>query len=229
MLRDMDVKATGTIRDGRPGSAPLNDKKRFNKGDRGLFEYVGDGKVFITRWSDNNVVTCISNFDNGKPAKKVTRHVKGKQEKATVLQPLMIANYTSGMGGVDLMDRLLSAYRPTIKGKKWWWNLFVNALNMAVVAVWRVHCYVSESSANSTHLEFRRQVTLGLLKSSTRQRMGGPTAPVVHDIGYDGVQHYMHSSTQGRCAVCSKNTTKECAKCSERMHAQCFEFFHTPH
>jgi hypothetical protein len=96
---------------------------------------------------------------------------------------------------------------------------------MAVVAAWRVHCYVSESSATMTHLEFRRQVTLGLLKGSARHRMGGPTAPVVPDVRYDGVQHYIHSTTQGRCALCCK----ECAKCGKRMHTQCFEIFHTPH
>jgi len=41
----------------------------------------------------------------------------GKPDKVTVSQPRMIANYIKGMGGVDLMNRLLSAYRPRIKGK----------------------------------------------------------------------------------------------------------------
>jgi len=44
----------------------------------------------------------------------------GKPDKVPVAQPSMIANYIKGMGGVDLMDRLLSAYRPRIKGKKRW-------------------------------------------------------------------------------------------------------------
>jgi len=49
----------------------------------------------------------------------------------------MISNYMARMGGVDPLDRLLSAYRPKIKGKKWL-SLFVNALNIAVVAAWKL-------------------------------------------------------------------------------------------
>ena len=223
----MNLRSTGTVRDGRTGSASLDDKKKFIKGDRGMHQYTCDGNVCIVRWSDNNVVTCASNFDTVFPLKTVNRHVKGKKDKTAIPQPLMIANYTSGMGGVDLMDRLLSAYRPTIKGKKWWWNLFVNAINLAVVAAWRLHCYTSEPSATISHLEFRREITLGLMKSSTRQRLGGPTAPVVGSVRYDGVQHYMESTSQGRCAWCSKNTTKKCTKCNKRLHALCFELYHT--
>ena len=33
-------------------------------------------------------------------------------------QPAVIANYNNGMGGVDLMDRALSDYRPSIHRKK---------------------------------------------------------------------------------------------------------------
>lgn len=119
-LRQMQLKATGTVREGRTGTAPLKCKKHFDKLQRGAYDFTCDGSVCIVRWSDNNVVTCMSNFDSVKPVKKVMRHVKGKDGKVSVSQPLMIANYTSGMGGVDLLDRLLSAYRPRIKGKKWW-------------------------------------------------------------------------------------------------------------
>jgi hypothetical protein len=27
------------------------------------------------------------------------------------------------------------------KRKKWWWNLFINGLNMAVVAAWRIQLW----------------------------------------------------------------------------------------
>jgi len=62
----------------------------------------------------------LTNFDHTLPVKHVQRHMKGQAGKAQVEQPLMIGNYTAGMGGVDHLDRLLDAYRPQIKGKKWW-------------------------------------------------------------------------------------------------------------
>ena len=127
-LKNMGLRSTGTVREGRIGGAPLKVKKSFAKTERGQFEYVGSGIVTAVRWNDNNVVTCISNFDTVKPEKDIQRRVKGKDGKSVVKQPRLIANYTAGMGGVDLMDRLLSTYRPRVKGRKWWWNLFVNAL-----------------------------------------------------------------------------------------------------
>ena len=38
------------------------------------------------------------------------------------------------------MDRLLSVYQPMIRGIKYWWPLFLNALN---VAAWRIHLAVN--------------------------------------------------------------------------------------
>ena len=150
--------------------------------------------------------------------------VKGQPGKTQVNQPRMIANYTAGMRGVDLMGRLLGAYRPQIKGKKWWWPLFVNALNMAVVASWRLHCAVHNKD-QLQHLEFRRQVVLGLLGAVSRQRLGGPTAAVNEDVPFDGYQHYLEAATQGRCANCGSNTKKKCTKCDKRLHEICVALY----
>jgi DNA excision repair protein ERCC-6 len=226
-LKADGLKATGTIRDGRLGGACFSDKRAFRKMTRGSYEHACDGKVNIVRWSDNNLVTCASNFDHVLPAKLVQRHVAGHSDKVQVPQPLMIANYITGMGGVDLMDRLLSAYRPRIKGKKWWWSLFVNSVNNAVVAAWKLHCRVTPSSDTLSHLNFRREVVLGLMKGASRQRLGGPTASVPHCVRYDGFEHYLSSTTQGRCASCGSNTRKMCGKCGKRLHTNCFTLYHT--
>lgn len=36
------------------------------------------------------------------------------------------------MHSINVLNRLLSSYSPKLRSKKWWWNLFSNALNMAV-------------------------------------------------------------------------------------------------
>ncbi|KRX48146.1 PiggyBac transposable element-derived protein 3 [Trichinella murrelli] len=51
------------------------------------------------------------------------------------------------MGGVDILDKLLSTYRPCLRSKKRWWNLFPNALNLAVVAAWRLHRELHQESS----------------------------------------------------------------------------------
>ncbi|KRY14378.1 PiggyBac transposable element-derived protein 3 [Trichinella patagoniensis] len=74
------------------------------------------------------------------------------------------------MGGVDTMDMLLSSYRPKIRSRKWWWNLFNNALNIAVVAAWRLHCELHDADRSAmTHLAFRRDITAHLLRARPLQ------------------------------------------------------------
>lgn len=79
----------------------------------------------------------------------------------------MVNSCDEKMGGVDVMDRLLGSYRPRLRNKEWYWNLFSNVLNVAVVASWRAHQEVVGKGALD-HLTFRRHITSSLLKSDTR-------------------------------------------------------------
>ena len=77
---------------------------------------------------------------------------------------------------VDLMDRLMSSYRPMVRWKKWWWPLFLNALNVSIVASWRIYSAVNDASQAIDHLSFRRNISMCLLKSGSdteRRQVGG--------------------------------------------------------
>ena len=54
--------------------------------------------------------------------------------------------------------------------KKWWFSIFVNLVNISVVAAWRLF---QRANLNSkiTHLEFRRYITLVLIKSADHTRI----------------------------------------------------------
>ena len=82
----------------------------------------------------------------------------------TPKQPFLVHHYNASMGGVDLFDRFLSSYRPGIRGKKWWSALFIHAINVTVVAAWRVHCQFQLSDSKS-HLTFRRDIARTLMKT----------------------------------------------------------------
>ena len=138
----------------------------------------------------------------------------------------MIRKYSEGMGGVDVLDRMLVSYRPRLRSKKWWWNLFSNGLNMAVVAAFRFYQYLYPGDG-TTHLNFRRNVAASLLKARPhRQRLGGPTAPVPGSIRLDGVNHFLKTYQQGRCVVCQSNTRLHCIKCRKCLHKLCSEMYH---
>ncbi|KRZ85891.1 hypothetical protein T08_10244 [Trichinella sp. T8] len=50
--------------------------------------------------------------------------------------------------------------------KKWWWNLFSHALNMAVVAAWKLHMELHTAPSNQLpYSELRREITIHLLHS----------------------------------------------------------------
>ncbi|KRX43791.1 PiggyBac transposable element-derived protein 1, partial [Trichinella sp. T6] len=71
--------------------------------------------------------------------------------------PEIVRRYNTSMGGVDILDKLLSSYRPRLRSKEWWCNLFSNALNLTVVAAWQLHRELHKDDSTAlSHLDFRR-------------------------------------------------------------------------
>ncbi|XP_029459182.1 piggyBac transposable element-derived protein 3-like [Rhinatrema bivittatum] len=226
-LKEKGFRAIGTVRENRTGKCPLMAPKELRKKDCGEFDYRGDGDIICVRWNDSSVVTVMSNWMKPFPLQKASRYSLKEKKKVLIKQPKIIGAYNQGMGGVDLLDRLLSAYRPTLRSKKWWWNLFSNGLNMAVVAAWKIHCHLLGKEAMS-HLDFLREVSTVAMKcglSSYRIRKGGPTASISADVKASQ-PHFLSTTSQGRCAVCSKNTKKWCKFCGKRLHEKCFPDYH---
>ena len=92
------------------------------------------------------------------------------------------------------MDRLLKAYRPTIRGKKRYWPLFVNLLNTTVVAAWKIHFQIGDK--NITHINFRRQVALCLLKVQQHHKIESSVAAELPlDVRFDGINHFLGPAT----------------------------------
>ena len=86
----------------------------------------------------------------------MNRWVKGAG-KVAVDQPYLIADYNTGMGEVNLLDMQLAWYRPKLTSKKCWWSLFNSALNIAMVAAFRIYKRTSPLAPERqlSHLEFR--------------------------------------------------------------------------
>ena len=121
-LKTLWYRATGTVRQNRIKGFPLKTGADMKKTERGSYDYRSDGDVEIVRWNDNSVITLCSNAAGVEPVRQVKRRVKSK---GSILAPLphVLASYNKGMGGVDLLDRALADYRPSILGKKWYWTV----------------------------------------------------------------------------------------------------------
>ena len=148
---------------------PLQENKVLKKKPRGSFHFRSDGNVEAVKWNDNSVVTLLSNVDSVDPLGKTSRRVKGKGE-AKVDYPYIVKSYNVGMGGVDLLDRALSDLRPSVHGRKWYWPLLVNALNIGLVYCWKLRNFLNEKQV--TQKEFRRTIAFILVnggKSVERQ------------------------------------------------------------
>jgi hypothetical protein len=70
-----------------------------------------------------------------------------RKEKKTVSipQPKVIADYNQHMGCVDLHDIGICNYRINVKGKKWWWPLFVNLIDSVIVNSWKIYNLANKS------------------------------------------------------------------------------------
>ena len=179
------------------------------------------GTVYVLKWNDNSIVHICSNYSTHLPVHRCKRRVKGATLDVT--QPHLVTQYNKRMGGVDLMDRLLASYRPSIRGKKWYWPLFTNTLNIAVVAAWRFLC--ATNNTKLSHLEFLRPITMTLPQNKIQKgcrALKGTTYPI-HESCY--------TTSEGRCKVCTKNTKSWCTKCQIRLHSErggmCFHIFYT--
>ena len=228
-LADQNVKKNRTL----GATKKMKTLKEMKKSNRGSFGFCSDGKIYFCKWNDNSVANIGSNYVSHLPVQTVKRRVK-KDSNVSITQPQLIKKYNLGMGGVDVMDRLLGSYQPIIRDKKWYWPLIINAINISVAAAWRVHCAIQEKSM--TQLEFRREITICLLKivmPHRRQIGGGRIQNLLNEDRFDGVGHYKVSTTQKRCKVCQKNTRLFCAKCSVRLHCVesgvCFDIYHQDH
>ena len=78
----------------------------MKKSDRRTFDFYSDEVVYFCKWNGNSIVNIDSNFLSNLPIEIVKRRVKSEPD-ARITQSQLIKQYNNGMGGVDIMNRLL--------------------------------------------------------------------------------------------------------------------------
>ena len=235
-LRQLEFKATGTVRENRLMKIPFTASGTFKKKAKGTCEVYSTGAVIACKWNDNAPVCVASNFDTVTPYRKTSRWNRKKKDYVVVDQPLMIKKYNNHMGGLDTLDRDMADYRPTIRAQKWYWPLFNNTLNMAVVASWRL-LRIARTDEKMDQLAFREQLAEALIAGETAEDFATPTKVrgVRNDpnacIRFDGLNHLRPIPTipehkQWRCKWCGKNATTMCDNCNVALHVKCSDEYH---
>ncbi|KRZ70587.1 PiggyBac transposable element-derived protein 3 [Trichinella papuae] len=82
------------------------------KKDRGFFDHICNGIVYLCKWNDNTIVTMASNHLTHRPVGSVQRYSQAQKKHIKIRVPEIVRRYNTSMGGVDTLDKLLSSYRP---------------------------------------------------------------------------------------------------------------------
>ncbi|KAK9976482.1 hypothetical protein ABG768_021687 [Culter alburnus] len=113
-LKDKNCWYTGTARDNRIGK-----KKAV---PHGMHDCVtSDDGILALRLKDNKVVTLLSDLG---------------VEKEQVSCPAVIKSYNANMGGIDNSDMLVHLYRIPMKSKRWYMQMFANAVDVSLTNAW---------------------------------------------------------------------------------------------
>jgi hypothetical protein len=93
-----------------------NDKKF----ERGVWEEFtrADQKLTAIKWKGSKCVTTVSTTTGAEPHKIVKRWSKTKNKEINVPCPAVVVSYNKNMGGVDLCNQQIEAYRTWFKSKK---------------------------------------------------------------------------------------------------------------
>ncbi|XP_039276156.1 piggyBac transposable element-derived protein 2-like [Nilaparvata lugens] len=180
-------------------NCPIKTDKEMKKEERGAYDYLFDEKtsMFAVTWKDNNIVKVQSNHEALEPKQSVNRWSKVAKEKIKVHQPFCIASYNKWMGGVDRMDWSINKYRIKIRGKKWYFQIFTNMIDMTLV---NAHILYTIAGNKIPLLDFRRSIArsyLSLTSLSDPKKAGRPALTkltskrVLETVRFDPVGHFI--------------------------------------
>ena len=114
-----------------------------------------------------------------------------------------------------------------IRGKKWYWQLFLWNLG---VAMNNAHHLYKITGGKLTFLDFIRYIVQSYLRlnSSARQQRNRQSIALPVSSRYDNIGHLVsYNETQRRCACCAKKSNFLCNKCDVGLHPKdCFITYH---
>ena len=78
---------------------------------------INGSELCVIRWFDNQPVTVLTTYETVQPSTNVKRLDRKNKVEIQVSRLSAVVTYNKSMGGVDLLDRVLSYYRIPGKSK----------------------------------------------------------------------------------------------------------------
>ena len=256
-LHNQGIACVGTDRANRLPNCKMTPYAAMKKKGRGTTELwtsdYDDVELRAIKWFDNR---GLSTYESVNPVVHIFRFDRKAKERVNVPCPSIISTYNKFMGGVDLLDSLLSLYRIHIRSKKWYHKLFFHFLDVTVVQSWLMHCRSITGNERKLKLrEFKIIFANSLMRAgkSTSPKRGRPSLSDVEKqlqakkrqgpaalvptkaIRLDGLDHwpvFMENGKKERCKNpgCEAITRIKCSKGSVNLcltaKSNCFHFFH---
>ncbi len=214
-IKSMGHDATGTLRKNRVEKCPFSNPKQFMKLQRGSLEHFcdGDSKIIAARWQDNGVVTVASSEYGVSPVVKAERYIASQKKRVKVSMPNVIHQYNQKLGGVDRLDQNIAQYRPSIRGKKWYFPIISYLITVCVNNAW---IFAREGGCKDDLLSFTRAVATEWLQTHGkktenpgRSRSMLSAASMSAQVRYDNIGHHIvkaNPTRRCRCKLCNSQT-----------------------
>ncbi|CAF4020199.1 unnamed protein product [Rotaria sp. Silwood2] len=231
-LKKLGIFAIGTIRPNRLIDLNIKNAKDLSREGRGAMDHrvteVEGVELCVTRWYDNNAVNCLSTLYGCEPTDSVQRWSSKQKNHIQIRRPQVIKAYNEHMGGVDLIDMLISLYRINVGSKKYYIKIVFHLIDLSVVNAWllyRRHCLQLNLPKKDimSLLTFRINIATALLKSnppppiikrgrpslesklksnennSTTTLRTTPTLAPPSSTRFDKYDHWPITTSKGRC------------------------------
>lgn len=222
---------TGTIRENRLKNCPIEKTVEMKKMPRGSFSNAVDSEndVHVCRWTDNSIVTMISNCHGCQPITRVKRYSKKEKKVVEVECPHIVREYNMHMSSTDRYKQDTNRLRIGIHGKKWWWPLFTWLIDASVVNAWKLH------QGNMSQIDFRREITTVYLRRHSVAakgpgRQSSLQTQIRNELRYDRKDHFVvPTQKRRRCAgdLCQRRPFSACDKCDVGLCLFCFKEYHS--
>ncbi|XP_046684702.1 piggyBac transposable element-derived protein 4-like [Homalodisca vitripennis] len=255
-LANIGFQSLGTIRLGRfPGLLFSSDQEMKKKG-RGSYEEkeatIDGVKIRAVKWLDNRGVSLASTFESACPINTVQRFDSKGREQIDVTCPKIVTTYNKFMGGVDLLDGLISYYRINLRSRKFYLRFFFHFVDVSIVNGWLLfrrdcqhngiakqgvmdllafRCEVAESLCNlgADPIKRGRPSTDRVENEFSKKKKKGPCVNIpIPDVRKDGVGHWP-SVVEDR-QRCKQKSSIMCEKCKVHLclnkGKNCFVDFH---